>query len=740
VTQTAAQGSAFARLLDTLNDQGRATHTRGHGQASAQCPSHDDRNDSLSITANEKGVLVRCHAGCDVRDVVTALGLKMGDLFDAPREKKAGWSVVAEYPYRDETGRVLYVKERRWPKDFRQYRIENGQKLYSLGDVRRVLYRLPELLASAEVDAAVYVCEGEKDADRVRSLGATATTWGDGAWQEDNKPKWRREYTETLRGRDVVIVADDDAPGRHTAVTIARLLDGTARSVQVVLPAVGKDAHDHLEAGKTLGEFRPLTQTPQSPQATQKPTTATPGTTFLGMREDGHAQLRMAERFAYMHSGRMMHVTGLGWHAWDGTRWALDEDGAADRAVIAVLKESLHELAHREDPGFRKNLLKDVTKSETAGGIAGVLRVAQSLPGMTCTVKSLDTDPWLLNTPDGTVDLRAGTMSPHNPEDRCTKVTSVGFGNQGDAVVFRAFLERVLPDIEVREFVQRLLGYSLLGEVREHVLPIWVGDGANGKGTLRDLIRYVVGDYGIEVDPSILMAGPEKHSTERMDLLGARFVACSETARGAGLNEAVMKRLVGGDPIRARRMRQDNVEFEPSHTLVMMTNHLPRVSGDDGGVWRRILVVPFDVVIPEHERDPQLRDKLRAEAPAVMSWLWDGWLAYQEQGLNPPASVRARTDQYQADSDALGRFLDERCLSGPHFHAPAQELYTEFTRWCTDAGEQYGSAKEFAEMLRKKGIAKRHTRTGNVYDGIGLAAPDDDEPDEPQEPEQTSFL
>lgn len=739
MNQAAAQGSAYQRFLDKLPGH---VQTRGDREASAQCPAHDDRNDSLSITRRDDGaVLINCHAGCDSRDVVAAMGLTMKDLFDTPRDRENGYSVVAEYPYRDENGDVLYVKERRFPKDFRQYRpLPGGRRAYSLGDVRRVLYRLPELVASAEVDATVYVCEGEKDADRVRAVGATATTWGDGAWREGQQSKWRREYTETLRGRGVVIVADDDAPGRATAVVIAKELEGAARSVSVVIPAAGKDAHDHLEAGHTLGDFRPLVPAPrQSPEAT---TTAAPadGTTFLGMREEHHGQLRMAYRFTRMHDGRMMHVHGLGWHYWDGHRWQLDENGAADRAVVEVLRESLREIAHVETEA-RKPLLRDVTKSETAGGIAGVLRIAQSLDGMTCTVKELDADPWILNTPDGTVDLRAGTLSPADPKDRITKVTTVGFGANQDAPVFRAFMERILPDLEVRQFVQRLLGYSLLGEVTEHVLPIWVGDGANGKGTLRDLIRHVVGDYGIEVDPSILMAGPEKHSTERMDLLGARFVACSETARGAGLNEAVMKRLVGGDPIRARRMRQDNVEFEPSHTLVMMTNHLPKVSGDDGGVWRRILVVPFDVVIPEAERDSRLRDKLRAEAPAVMSWLWDGWVAYQAQGLNPPDSVRARTTQYQQDSDALGRFLDDRCLSGPHFHVPARDLYTEFIRWCTDTGEQYGSEKEFAEQMRRKGVGKRHTRTGNVYGGIALAADDDQADDEPpQEPEQTRFM
>ena len=743
VDQTTAQATAYERLLDALTAAGSRVQTRGGDRAAATCPAHDDRAASLSVSRGTKGAVLTCQAGCDREDVLAAIGLRMADLFDKPAERRGRPKIQDRYRYEDENGIGLYMKIRYLPKSFSQCRLdEHGMPMSGgLGDVRRVLYHLPILVASAKRDpeAVVYLVEGEKDANDLSVKGYIATTWGDGAWAVGAKPKWRPEYTDSLAGRNVVIIADNDATGLNSAEDIRRIIGPAVKSVRIVVTKCGKDWSDHAAAGYGVDDLVPYeAQESAAVEPVKAAEPSTPGTTFLGMREEHHGQLRLAYRFAHQHGGRMMHVTGLGWHAWDGTRWAFDQDGAADRAVMATLKESLHAIAHLDDQKARKALLNDVTKAESAGGIAGVLRIAQSLPGMTATVKSLDADPWLLNTPDGTVNLRTGKMHKHDPADRITKITGSGFSGGGHEV-FKAFIERVLPDEEVRAFVQRLLGYSLLGEVREHVLPIWVGDGANGKGTLRDIVRYCLGDYGIEVDPGILMSGPEKHPTERMDLLGARFVACSETNRNAGLNEATMKRLVGGDPIRARRMRQDMVEFLPTHTLVMMTNQLPKVSGDDGGVWRRILVIPFDVVIPKHERNTQLRGQLEAEAAAVMSWIWDGWLAYRDQGLTPPEAVQARTEEYQADSDSVGRFLADRMLSGPHFHVAAREAYAEYVRWCSDAGEQHGSEKEFAEAMRRKGVGKRRTKAGFVYDGIGLAA-DDEEPDADEEPEQTQIL
>src|SRR5581483_1079301 len=314
-----------------------------------------------------------------------------------------------------------------------------------------------------------------------------------------------------------------------------------------------------------------------------------------------------------------------------------------------------------------------IRKSESASGLEGIVKIASARPPMSIASKELDADPYLFNMPTGTVNLLTREIHDCERDDLITKVAGAGLDGEdeaatdGGAAEWEAFLKRILPAPEVRAFVQRLFGYAMLGEVREHVMPIFTGTGANGKGTLRDALMSAFGDYAIEVDPALLMESKhERHGAFKMRLRGARLAFCSETEKGRRFAEATMKRLVGGDPIEANYMHKNPITFDPSHTLIMLTNHLPKVSGDDPAVWRRILVVPFDVVIPEAERDGELPDRLRLASSEILAWTIEGWRDYQEQGLNPPEAVRVRTQAYQAASDAMARFLDECVMPNPN--------------------------------------------------------------------------
>src|SRR5581483_4160723 len=373
-----------------------------------------------------------------------------------------------------------------------------------------------------------------------------------------------------------------------------------------------------------------------------------------------------------------------------------------------------------------------IRKSESASGLEGIVKIASARPPMSIASKELDADPYLFNMPTGTVNLLTREIHDCERDDLITKVAGAGLDGEdeaatdGGAAEWEAFLKRILPAPEVRAFVQRLFGYAMLGEVREHVMPIFTGTGANGKSTLRDAIAEAFGDYAIEVDPAILMESKhERHGAFKMRLRGARLAFCSETEKGRRFAEATMKRLVGGEPIEANLMHKNPIQFDPSHTLVMLTNHLPSVSGDDPAVWRRILVVPFDVVIPEDERDPTLPERLKKAAPAVLRWVYDGWCDYEREGLAPPEVVKVRTQEYQAASDVLGRFLDERTIPSPHGTVRARELFNAWTSWCHASGEQSGTEKAFAESLANRGYTKKERNTGRVYVGLLLAGDDD---------------
>ena len=182
----------------------------------------------------------------------------------------------------------------------------------------------------------------------------------------------------------------------------------------------------------------------------------------------------------------------------------------------------------------------------------------------------------------------------------------------------------------------RLLGHALEGKVTAHILPILQGDGANGKSTLIDAIMYALGDYADAADPDLLRARTfDAHPTGVADLYGLRLALLHETDAGHRLAEGTVKRLTGGDRLKARRMREDFWSFDPSHTFVMLTNHKPLVGGTDEGIWRRLRLVPFEVVIPPAERDEDLGRKLAAEADAVLAWLVAGYLDWKEASASP---------------------------------------------------------------------------------------------------------
>lgn len=434
--------------------------------------------------------------------------------------------------------------------------------------------------------------------------------------------------------------------------------------------------------------------------------------------EEHSGQVRMAYRLAEAYRDRLLHVHGIGWMYWDGKRWAFDDRGQAKLAALDVLALALAESI------TNLPLRQDVAKCESNNGIAGMLGVAAPL--LAATVADLDADPYLLNVANGTLDLRTGKLRDHDPRDRITKVARGAYDPTAPAAAWTRFIDQVLPDEQVRAYLQRVAGLSLLGKVAEHILPILTGTGANGKGTWYGAMLYALGDYAAPADPDLFMAREGAHPTGQMDLRGRRLVVVSESDEGRRLAEATMKRLTGGDTIKARHMHRDLVEFTPSHTAFLVTNHLPKVSGDDPAVWRRLRVIPFDVVIPAEDRDPHLDEALQAEADAVLGWAIAGWNAYRDNGdkLAEPPQVLAATDDYQRDSDAVARFIDEECVTGsPVNKVTTRELFAAWERWRAADGAEQVSEKRFGQALDKKGYpAAKGTGGKRFRTGIALAA------------------
>lgn len=361
-------------------------------------------------------------------------------------------------------------------------------------------------------------------------------------------------------------------------------------------------------------------------------------------------------------------------------------------------------------------------KCESSSGIARVLSIAAALGEFATTVRDIDADPYLLNVANGTLDLHSLELRPHSPADRITKICRGAYEPDAEASQWPEFLKRVLPEEDVRQFLQRVTGVGLIGAVREHVLPILTGTGANGKSVFDHAIRFTLGDYAIAAEPDLFMHREGAHPTGEMDLHGVRWVSVSESDKDRRFAEATVKRLTGGDTVRARRMRQDFVEFEASHTSVLITNHLPKVSGDDPAIWRRLRVVPFDVVIPQAEQDGGLGEKLAAESDAILTWIVAGLRDYIDAGsLAEPPRVLLATDAYHTASDAVSRFINECCVTATNgyvetaLRATTTELHQAWGKWQTQDGCEPTGIRSFGLALDNKGYPNSAPSQGKRY-------------------------
>lgn len=444
-----------------------------------------------------------------------------------------------------------------------------------------------------------------------------------------------------------------------------------------------------------------------------------------------YTQLGMANRLIAAHGDRLRYVaTWNRWYVWDGKRWAVDDTRYVTRCAVDVARNLLHAAAGIENKDTREACISAAKRGETASAVRGAVELASAQEGIALRSTDLDADPYLVNCTNGVLDLRTGELGSHNPDLLLTKITGAAYIKDAARPTFDKFLARVQPDPEVRAYLARTLGLGLFGKVAEHLLPVLYGVGANGKSTLIEIVLTALGDYGITADPGLLIDRGNVHPTGQADLHGKRLAVTHETDAGRRLAEATVKLLTGGDRITARRMREDFWQFDPSHTVVMIGNHKPVITGTDEGIWRRIKLVPFDVVIPEGERDTELKDKLLLEATGVLAWLAGGYKDWSANGLSDPAPVVSATAEYRADSDQLGRYLTERVLIAPSARVRSSELFEDYQRWCSVEKADAGSNRSLTKALVERGYGPpADDRHGRVWHGLGLYAAEESDRD-----------
>jgi putative DNA primase/helicase len=430
-----------------------------------------------------------------------------------------------------------------------------------------------------------------------------------------------------------------------------------------------------------------------------------------------------AERLVYAH-GRDLHFCRAwgDWLAWDGTRWEPDATDEAMRRAKATVRGIWRDAAEvGGDDGVK--LVKHARASESAARLNAMLSLAESEPGIGIKPDALDASPWLLNCANAAVNLRTGEARPHRREDLCTKASPVAYDAGATCPRWRRFLREVFEENEeLVSFIQRAAGYSLTGLTSEQALFILYGTGANGKSVFAETLAYVLGDYAQSARAELLMQKRSRGgaSPEEAALHGARLVTTSETNAGGRFDEATVKRLTGSDTIRARRLYQQEFEFEPTHKLWFATNHRPEIKGTDYAIWRRLKLVPFGRKFGPGERDEGLAETLRAEAPGILRWAVEGCLTWQREGLNPPAAVTEATDAYRSEMDVLGTFFDDVCVLEANVTAQSTKLFERYQSWCEASGERAMKRRAFGLAMTERGFERERRRDGYHYIGVAI--------------------
>jgi len=711
--------------------------------------------------------------------------------------------IVATYDYVDKRGNLLYQKLRYKPKRFVQRRPDgNGDYIYDLNGLKPVLYRLPELLESANGEY-IFITEGEKDTDRLRDEDLTATTSG-------SAQSWRDEFAKLLRNRKVVILPDNDAAGVNYARDVKKSLRNAGIETKVIrLPGLqdGEDISDWLN-NNGGGKKRLLKLVEKTPSRKSKEKAgkgikriiknrrvkrSTGEKIYKGERnvklisqagklrarglelddletrllqynerhckppldekevgliaesacryDNSHFNLTDSgngERLAKRHGDKLHYCwTWKKWLYYDGKRWNLETgEQNANRLALETARSIPQEAEGVEDHKLYGQILSWAKDSDSRTRLIKMLEAARSIEPIGVYPKDFDTDFWLLNCLNGTVDLRTGELRPHNPNDMLTRLCSVEFDPDAKSQRWNKFLKTITDgDDSLVEFLQIAAGYSACGSTAEEKLFFIHGDAATGKSTFLEAVKAALGDYAQTSDFETFIkrnqVGGIRNDVAKLN--GSRLVVSIEVDEGKKLAEGLVKMLTGGDTVSARFLYQESFNFLPQFKLWLAANHPPRIKDNDSAIWRRILRIPFNHMIPKDKQNPKVKAKLRnpeIAGSAILAWLVKGCLMWQERGLLIPKVIERSTKEYRDAQNPLKDFFDECCKFSPKASVPVSTLRASYNEWAEENKERFTLGRaEFNKRLADKDCSQRTRKYKNelgektaarCWDGVKL--------------------
>jgi putative DNA primase/helicase len=432
-------------------------------------------------------------------------------------------------------------------------------------------------------------------------------------------------------------------------------------------------------------------------------------------------EIEMAKRFVFCHGQNLRYDhTQKCWYLWTGTHWQPDLLGTAVQLVKQMITE-LYQSAALLDGEDRVKAIKAVSSYDRASKINNILALASTEESISTTISAWDTEAYLLNCENGTLDLCTGVLSSHRREDNLTICLATPYLPDARAPLWEAFLARVQPDVGIRAYLKRMVGYSLTADVGlQNLLFLW-GSGGNGKSTFIETMIALLGEYSRKASSELLTLRRNEAIREDIAALaGKRFVATVEIDEGKAFAEALMKQLTGGDTITARRLYQNSFTFSPTWKIWLAANHKLEVRSGGKSVWRRIRLIPWTVTIPDDERDPDLPAKLMGEAAGILAWAVAGYLDLRQNGEQVPDAVRVGTEEYRTETDTIGQFIGECCETGNSCRTRPSTLYEAYRAWVEKRGERAKTLSAFGRTIQERGFEKI-TVDGNFwYRGVQL--------------------
>jgi P4 family phage/plasmid primase-like protien len=534
-------------------------------------------------------------------------------------------------------------------------------------------------------------------------------------------------------GRRVDIVFDSDGAQNTQVQQGAKrlreaLLRRGARAVILFLPPgltaakVGLD--DFLAAGGDLDTLLAEAEATES------------GVLAAAVRRYHLTDYGNAERLVAQHRDDIRYsYVADSWYVWSGSHWTDESRALIKRRAKETVRRIYREVELAASDDEATAIVKHASRSEAAERLNALVALAQSEPGIPVAPTEFDTDPFLLNVANGTIDLRTGELRPHRRTDLISKVIPLAYDPDARCPRWEQFIAEITANRPaLGGFIQRAIGYCLTGDTRERAFFVGYGHAKAGKTTFYETIAAMLGPYAAHTAVQTLLTkrDQDRPANELAALRGTRFVSASEPAEGARLDVALVKALAGQDPITARFLFKEFFTYRPAFKVWLLTNHKPIIRETHQAIWDRVKLIPFDVRFygPDDpdaptdapRQDPALAEVLRGELPGILNWAIAGCLLWQRDGLGVPEEVRAATAAYRTEMDILGAFLVDRCVVAEGARATAATLYAAYASWCETSGEDKKSKIDVGKALAERGFVAKRVGKANIdtWFGVGL--------------------